>query len=279
MGRGHNMGVSPEPPRWDLIRHDPDAELRLTGDWIACESGVRGRADVEAVLDAAHATSLRVNTAQLGRWDSALIAFLKLLRGATDTHQPIPIRFDQSALPQPVQRLLALAVSGTDEQPKVQVPKGSMADRIGRSVLQASSGFTAVLRLVGETVLCTKAAVVSDAQTRSADILQHVREAGAGALGIIAIVNGLVGAIIALVGAIQLGRSGADIYVADLVGIGMAREMAAIMTAIVMAGRTGGAYAANLPPCRAARKSTRCERLEFRFMTSSYCHGSLRSSR
>jgi phospholipid/cholesterol/gamma-HCH transport system permease protein len=73
-----------------------------------------------------------------------------------------------------------------------------------------------------------------------------MREAGAGALGIVAVVNGLVGAIIAFVGAVQLRRFGAGMYNADLVGIATAREMAAIMTAVVMAGRTGGAYAAHL---------------------------------
>jgi phospholipid/cholesterol/gamma-HCH transport system permease protein len=77
-------------------------------------------------------------------------------------------------------------------------------------------------------------------------VVQFVREAGAGALGIVAIVNGLVGAILAFVGAVQLQRFGAGIYVADLVGIAIVREMAALVTAIVMAGRTGGAYAAQL---------------------------------
>jgi phospholipid/cholesterol/gamma-HCH transport system permease protein len=73
-----------------------------------------------------------------------------------------------------------------------------------------------------------------------------MREAGAGALVIVAIINGLVGAILAFVGAVQLRRFGAGIYVADLVGIAVVREMAAVMTAVVMAGRTGGAYAAHL---------------------------------
>ena len=96
------------------------------------------------------------------------------------------------------------------------------------------------------TALRSGAAVAKRARTRSTDVLQQVCEAGAAALGIVAVVNGLIGAIIAFVGAIQLRRFGAGIYIADLVGIGMAREMAAIMTAVVMAGRTGGAYPAHL---------------------------------
>jgi phospholipid/cholesterol/gamma-HCH transport system permease protein len=73
-----------------------------------------------------------------------------------------------------------------------------------------------------------------------------MQEAGAGALSIVAVVNSLVGAILAFVGAVQLQRFGAGIYVANLVGVAVIREMAPMMTAIVMAGRTGGAYAAQI---------------------------------
>lgn len=78
------------------------------------------------------------------------------------------------------------------------------------------------------------------------DVLALMREVGPGALIIVAIVNGLVGAILAFVGAEELRQFGAQIYVADLVGIALVRELAAIMTAIVMAGRTGGAFAAQI---------------------------------
>jgi phospholipid/cholesterol/gamma-HCH transport system permease protein len=82
--------------------------------------------------------------------------------------------------------------------------------------------------------------------TRLEDIIGLMRENGAGALGIVAIVNGLVGAILAFIGAIQLERFGATSLTADLVGIAVIREMAPVMTAIIMAGRTGGAFAARL---------------------------------
>ena len=104
----------------------------------------------------------------------------------------------------------------------------------------------AIAALVGDTAMRGTAAFAGRGRTRGIDVMQCVREAGAGALGIVAIVNGLVGAIIAFVGAVQLQRFGAGVYVADLVGIAVARELAALITAIVMAGRTGGAYAAHL---------------------------------
>jgi phospholipid/cholesterol/gamma-HCH transport system permease protein len=121
-----------------------------------------------------------------------------------------------------------------------------LATRVGETFYRGCSETAEVTALIGETALRSGAALVRRTRTRSVDVAQQVWEAGAAALGIVAVVNGLIGAIIAFVGAIQLRRFGAGIYVADLVGIGMAREMAAIMTAVVMAGRTGGAYAAHL---------------------------------
>jgi phospholipid/cholesterol/gamma-HCH transport system permease protein len=99
---------------------------------------------------------------------------------------------------------------------------------------------------IGESALRGVAALAGRARTRAIDVLQLMREAGAGALLIVAICNGLIGAIIAFIGAVQFRRFGAGIYVADLVGIAVVRELAAVMTAIVMAGRTGGAYAAHI---------------------------------
>jgi phospholipid/cholesterol/gamma-HCH transport system permease protein len=73
-----------------------------------------------------------------------------------------------------------------------------------------------------------------------------MQECGPQALGIVALINFLIGLILAFVGATQLTRFGASIYVADLVGIASVREMACIMTGIIICGRTGAAFAAQL---------------------------------
>jgi len=81
---------------------------------------------------------------------------------------------------------------------------------------------------------------------RGVDLMANLRDAGPAALLIVSVVNVLIGAILAFVGAVQLRKFAADAYVANLVGLAVVREMAAVMTAIVMAGRTGGAYAARI---------------------------------
>ena len=89
-------------------------------------------------------------------------------------------------------------------------------------------------------------ALVRRARMRPVDLLGNISDAGPSALAIVSVVNFLVGAILAFVGAVQLRKFAADIYVANLVGLAVVREMAAVMTAIIMAGRTGGAYAARI---------------------------------
>jgi phospholipid/cholesterol/gamma-HCH transport system permease protein len=76
--------------------------------------------------------------------------------------------------------------------------------------------------------------------------MEVVQQCGPEAVGIVSLIAFLVGVILAFMGAVQLSRFGASIYVADLVGIGMVREMGAMMTAIIMSGRTGAAFAAEL---------------------------------
>ena len=82
------------------------------------------------------------------------------------------------------------------------------------------------------------------ARFRRVDLLRAYETTGVGALAIVALINFLIGAVLAFVGAVQLQPFGAAIYVANLVAIAVTRELGALMTGIVMAGRTGASYAA-----------------------------------
>ena len=238
--------ASPRRPEWRLERHGATVELRLAGDWVASETGVRNAVEVRRIFEEADEATLRVEASGLGRWDSALIAFLAMLRQSSRTGRTQVARVDESDLPEAARRLLTLAAAGALDTTTAVRPHPSLATRVGEACLAALSESVGIAALVGESALRGAAALAHRSRTRAVDVLQCVREAGAGALGIVAIVNGLVGAILAFVGAVQLQRLGAGIYVANLVGIAVVREMAAMVTAIVMAGRTGGAYAAHL---------------------------------
>src|SRR4029077_5284100 len=99
---------------------------------------------------------------------------------------------------------------------------------------------------MGESTLGFVRCFRLQARFRASDLFFLVQQAGAEALPIVTLIAFLVGLILAFVGAVQLQRFGASIFIADLVGLAMAREMGALMTAIIMSGRTGAAYAAQL---------------------------------
>jgi phospholipid/cholesterol/gamma-HCH transport system permease protein len=117
---------------------------------------------------------------------------------------------------------------------------------VGEATLEAGKSAGEMLAFIGEAFLALGKLLRGKARFRRSDLILLIQECGAQALPIVSLVSVLVGLILAFVGAVQLRLFGAQIYVADLVGIGMAREMGAMMTAIVMAGRTGAAFAAQL---------------------------------
>jgi phospholipid/cholesterol/gamma-HCH transport system permease protein len=232
------------PPTWTLGRCGSGSELQLGGDWIAHLTGLRQAKEARSIVDQAGGGNLRIDCRELGRWDSALVVFLRMVQ---DRAGAKGMRIDDEGVPQAARQLLALGVrpdaaTTVDRRPR----RKSLAVRVGESFLRGCSEAGTTVALVGDTALRGTAALAGRARTRAVDVLLLMKESGPGALVIVAIVNGLVGAILAFVGAVQFRKFGAGIYVADLVGIAVVREMAAVMTAIVMAGRTGGAYAAHI---------------------------------
>jgi phospholipid/cholesterol/gamma-HCH transport system permease protein len=130
-------------------------------------------------------------------------------------------------------------------------PSVGLFDRVGAWAIALSCATGEAVSLFGTVCLRGAAIPLGRSRLRAGDLFEAMLSAGAAALPIVTVVNFLVGAILAFVGAIQLRRFGADIFVASLVGIAVVREMAAMMTAIIMAGRTGGAYAATIATMQA----------------------------
>jgi phospholipid/cholesterol/gamma-HCH transport system permease protein len=130
----------------------------------------------------------------------------------------------------------------------------SLLWRVGEAAQRAAREGGEFLGFVGEVTLALGRLLRGRARYRRVDFLLVVQQSGVGALAIVSLISFLVGLILAFVGAVQLERFGAAIYVADLVGIAMVREMGAMMTGIVMAGRTGAAFAAQLGTMRVTQE-------------------------
>jgi phospholipid/cholesterol/gamma-HCH transport system permease protein len=234
------------PPVWRLHQANGRNVLALGGDWIARSGRVPEFSDKD-LLGSKQGDPLAFDTADLGRWDSGLIAFLwDVNRAATVAGLVI----DGSALPGSARKLLSLLPAMIGEAQSARRRGFRPFNRLGGMTLGTFAEIGEVSELLVTTVKGGLRAVVSKALIRSVDLFANVRAAGPSALVIVSVVNFLIGAILAFVGAVQLRRFAADIFVANLVGLALVREMAAVMTAIVMAGRTGGAYAARIATMR-----------------------------
>jgi phospholipid/cholesterol/gamma-HCH transport system permease protein len=224
----------------------PDGTLRvrLGGRW-RLQDALPGGSEIEPHLEeAAETRRLAFDTRELTEWDSGLLTFL---RRVEDTCQRREIEIDHEGLPEGARRLLALASAVAEKTGTGRAgARPPLFERVGRNALDVLQGFREATRFVGEVTLSLLRFFSGRAQYRGSDLALTIQECGANALPIVTLISVLVGMILAFVGAIQLEMFGAEVYVADLVGIGMAREMGAMMTAVIMAGRTGAAFAAQL---------------------------------
>ena len=212
----------------------------LSGDWIAADRLTSGLPSIPAPSKGLG--GIAFETSGLGRWDSALLIFLAGIRSLARENA---VTFDADGLPKAAVGLLALIAEDLAEPPPKAAP-ASLAARTGAAVIATGNEALAIAATIGETVLRGLGMGTGRLRMRRADFMTCAYDAGIAALPIVTVVNVLVGGILAFVGAVQLRKFGADIFIAALVGIAMVREMAALMTAIVMSGRTGGAYAAQI---------------------------------
>ncbi len=157
------------------------------------------------------------------------------------------IKVIQETLPEGAQKLLRLAFAVPERQGTRRTILGQpVLAKIGNITIEAHRNWNDLLRFVGETGLAMGSFLRGRARFRGSDLFYQLEAAGPSALFIVTLISTLVGMILAFVGAVQLRLFGAEIFIANLVGLGMAREMGAMMTAIIMAGRTGAAFAAQL---------------------------------
>jgi phospholipid/cholesterol/gamma-HCH transport system permease protein len=217
--------------------------VRLAGSW-RMSGGVPDPADITQELSQQPPKHISFDAGQLGPWDSALLIFLSHLADVAKERQ---IAIDRSGLPSGVQRLMALAEAVPERQgARSSEQRPGLLARLGLAATRAGAGLRAFLEFLGALAIAAGKAMTGRARFRGGDLLLFMQEAGADALPIVTLISFLVGVIMAFVGAIQLEKFGAEIYVADLVGIAVVHEMGALMTGIIMAGRTGAAFAAQL---------------------------------
>jgi len=218
--------------------------INLAGNW-RLENSLPLVADVERHIKInTEIKKLCFNTDNIKEWDTALLTFLIKVSKLCSQHN---IETDNNGLPEGVKRLLTLAAAVPERK---GIPHGTehriFVTRIGLAIIEYWKKSGETLYFIGDTFLAFLNMMRGKARFRRSDLFIIIQESGAQALPIVTLISLLIGLILAFIGSIQLKMFGAEIFVANLVGIGMAREMGAMMTAIIMAGRTGAAFAAQL---------------------------------
>jgi phospholipid/cholesterol/gamma-HCH transport system permease protein len=215
--------------------------LSLSGDWTARDEAALAHAP-GPLLEHSDIRAILFDSSSLGRWDSSLLIFLQ---SVCEVSRRRRIALDLTGLPAAARRLLAL-LPAEPQAAIATLPRTGLVERAGGWIIGRWLDGVAFTTLVGEAALRTVPALRGKARMRARDLLASIHDAGIAALPVVALVNILVGAIVAFLGGIQLRRLGAEIYVSNLIGVTEVREMAPLITAIVMSGRTGSAYAAEI---------------------------------
>jgi phospholipid/cholesterol/gamma-HCH transport system permease protein len=226
----------------------PDTlEVILTGSW-RIRDPLPSVEDVEGALESATGVRRVVLDARgVTAWDTALVSFaLKILERAEARGAAV----DASGLPAGVNRLIALATAVREQKTAPAEAPPRWLARLGLRAVSIADGALAWMRFLGEAALAFGRFLRGKAHFWWGDLFITVVECGPNALPIVTLISFLVGLILAFMGAVQLRAFGAQVYVADLVAIATTREMGCLMTGIIMAGRTGAAFAAQLGTMR-----------------------------
>jgi phospholipid/cholesterol/gamma-HCH transport system permease protein len=223
----------------------PDATVlvKVVGRWHLARGLPAPDVIDRAIAGPPAASRLAFDAGELDAWDTSL---LLLVERVLERCRLRGVAADTGGLPAGLRRLLALSQSAPGQRPPPPAARPAPIARLGEHGLQRIDAFVSLLAFLGELAYSLVRFVSGRARVRTRDLVAEIQGAGASSLGIVAVVSFLLGMILAFVGGVTLRPFGASIYVANVVTVAMVRELGPVMTAIVMAGRTGSAYAAQL---------------------------------
>ena len=227
-----------EQPSKDNLRVILSGSWKL-GDPLPSADDVRQKVELTGSI-----RQISINAENLGEWDSGLLTFLRKLWQFCSSSD---ITLDGSGLPDGARQVMELATAVPEKKDARKAESElSFLEEVGSQTVAFFRSASELLEFVGEAAVAFLRFLQGKAHYRRSDLWLILESCSMQAIPIVTLISFLVGLIMALIGAIQLALFGAELYVANLVGVAIVRLMAAIMTGIVMAGRTGGAFAAQL---------------------------------
>jgi phospholipid/cholesterol/gamma-HCH transport system permease protein len=228
------------------FEHKADNTLlvRLKGSWTIGQK-IPSAGEVQSHIKSdAGVKNIAFDTRELSGWDSSLLSFLTKIINQCSAKN---ITVNQEGLPEGVRKLIDLAFAVPERKgARKEAVRESLVARIGASTIEAGQATVDTLNFIGEAFVAFLKFLVGKARFQRSDLMLTLQQCGAQALPIVSLISVLVGLILAFIGAVQLMMFGAQIFVADLVAIAMVRVMGAVMVGVIMAGRTGAAFAAQI---------------------------------
>jgi len=218
--------------------------VRLAGNWRIGQP-MPSLEDMEKQLKSEpRVQKITFDTSEIAGWDSSLLTFLIDI---THLGTRAKISVDKAGLPDGVPQLLTTAAAVPEKKDTGRdVARETFLTRVGENATAFFQSTVDILGFIGDAFVTFLKMLGGKTRFRGYDLVLLIRQCGADALPIVTLISLLVGLILAFVGAIQLAMFGAQIFVANLVGIAMVRVLASVMTGVIMAGRTGAAFAAQL---------------------------------
>lgn len=233
------------PCRFSTAQDGRRWTLTLDGDWTtatvgACDAALRAIALPPGTREAV------IDLAAIGAFDTAgawlVHRTAKALRAGGIAVEMAGVR--------PAQQILLQTVAGSDqplpEPPEPVNPFAAITERTGRATIDALVEGRDLVNFLGHSVICIARAMVQMRRIRFTSLCHHLERAGLNAMPIVGLISFLIGIVMAFQSADQLQRFGAEIFTVNIVGQGVLREMGVLLTAIMLAGRSGSAFTAQI---------------------------------
>ena len=222
-------------------------ELRLHGSLAFAQAETIWQQLRTQVDNARRGNTLNLEMSGVQRVDGGVMALLAHLRAEL---QQRGVKSEFLGASAPIQEIIHLYRGDiTVGQPKRQKPQGIL-DQIGQATVGIQHELRSVLAFFGDMIAAAGGVLRAPASANWRDLAPTMERSGADAVPIVVLINFLIGLVIAFQASVQLKQFGANVFVADVVGISMTRELGPLMTAIVICGRSGAAFAAELGSMR-----------------------------
>jgi phospholipid/cholesterol/gamma-HCH transport system permease protein len=230
-------------PGLEWRKENGEVLISLSGHWLlSCperqrvlrrwQSLIRQASDIEV---------FRISCTEDIVWDTSLVIFI---RNAIDGFESEKKKVNLGFLPEGLQTLLAISNERKTTKGKTELE--DLADDLEKFTADLPNYFVKPIEFIGAVIIASFELISGKSVMRFGDFIDSARKCGASALPIVTLISFLTGLTMAFVGSVQLEKFNAKIYVADLVSLAMVREMGALMVGIIMAGRTGASFAAEL---------------------------------